>query len=54
MVEICGWMFVLLNTLILGFVFRNLVLGIQNVNKEPVRLSSTHLPTHPPTHSPSY
>jgi len=36
MVEICGWMFVFLNLIVLAFVFRNLGLGIKNINKEPV------------------
>jgi len=37
MVEVCGWMFVVLNIFVLAFVFRNLALGIRNVNQEPVR-----------------
>jgi hypothetical protein len=45
MVEVCGWMFVVLNIFVLAFVFRNLALGIRNVNQEPVRCFLHALPT---------
>lgn len=35
MIEICGWVFVLLNTLVLVLVLRNFAIGVKNVNEPP-------------------